>query len=78
MANPLHRPQPKVRFISSIFLHRPPFFIVSIGKGKKGEEVKPEKGDIGTSEKIYNRIKWDGSLNADDFVIGYEDRFLGT
>lgn len=27
---------------------------------------------------VINRIRWDPSLDARDFLIGYEDRFLGT
>ncbi|KAF8529071.1 hypothetical protein BU17DRAFT_36825 [Hysterangium stoloniferum] len=30
-----------------------------------------------TSSDIYNRIMWDRELNAEDYVIGYEDRFSG-
>lgn len=28
-------------------------------------------------DQIFNRILWDKSLNRDEFVVGYEDRFLG-
>jgi hypothetical protein len=30
-----------------------------------------------TSSDIYNRIVWDRKLTAEDYVIGYEDRFSG-
>jgi len=38
--------------------------------GFKGGRFRP-------SEDVYNRIKWDTELSQDDFIIGYEDRFVG-
>jgi hypothetical protein len=31
-----------------------------------------------TSAEVYNRLMWDGTFDVTDFVIGYEDRFLGV
>ncbi len=30
------------------------------------------------AEKVLNRILWDGSLNKNEFIVGYEDRFNGV
>jgi len=30
------------------------------------------------AQDIISRIKWDPTLSADDFLIGYEDRFVGV
>jgi len=30
------------------------------------------------AQDIISRIKWDPTLSVDDFLIGYEDRFLGV
>jgi poly(A) polymerase Pap1/uncharacterized protein (UPF0248 family) len=46
-------------------------------KGSKKDEADDEKASIGTSEQIFNRIKWDPQFNPDEFYMGYEDRFLG-
>jgi hypothetical protein len=26
---------------------------------------------------VYHRIKWDSSFRTEEFIIGYEDRFIG-
>lgn len=45
----------------------------------QGERVGVEKkGNIGTSESVYNRVKWDPAFDPEDFTIVYEDRFIGT
>ncbi|KAL0490494.1 hypothetical protein AKO1_009521 [Acrasis kona] len=44
-------------------------------KDNAEDEVKKEK--LTTSDAIINRLRWDPSLPANDFVIGYLDRFLG-
>ncbi|KAK4231274.1 nuclear poly(A) polymerase 1 [Podospora fimiseda] len=31
-----------------------------------------------TASDVINRIRWDASLDSGDFVVGYEDRFLGA
>eukprot|EP00026_Physarum_polycephalum_P011124 Phypoly_transcript_11324.p1 GENE.Phypoly_transcript_11324~~Phypoly_transcript_11324.p1 ORF type:complete len:367 (+),score=55.34 Phypoly_transcript_11324:83-1183(+) len=38
--------------------------------GFKGGRFRP-------SEDVYNRIKWDTEISQDDYIIGYEDRFIG-
>lgn len=43
---------------------------------KKGGEE--EKKKLAHSHYIYNRILWDSKYKADEFVIGYLDRFVGT
>ena len=30
------------------------------------------------ADKVIDRIKWDANLNKDDYIICYEDRFLGN
>jgi len=40
-------------------------------KGRTSTKLRP-------AQDVISRIKWDPSLNAEDFLIGYEDRFLGV
>ncbi|KKA27085.1 hypothetical protein TD95_001115 [Thielaviopsis punctulata] len=43
--------------------------------------VVPKKkggGKFRTAADVLNRLKWDASLNTDDFLVGYEDRFVGA
>jgi uncharacterized protein (UPF0248 family) len=48
--------------------------------------TKPKKAPAGkiTTKKlrpatdVLNRLRWDPNLDSGDYVIGYEDRFLGT
>jgi hypothetical protein len=41
------------------------------------EAAEPGKR-LRPAHEVYNRIKWDSSLNPADYVIGYEDRFEGV
>jgi hypothetical protein len=48
------------------------------GGGKKEATAAAAGGakvTIQTSEAVYNRVRWDPSLNASEWCIGYEDRF---
>ncbi|XP_071081976.1 A-kinase anchor protein 7-like [Haliotis cracherodii] len=50
------------------------------GKGKKkiADEVVVEKlVSMKTADDVIKRIMWDGSLQSDDFLVGYWDRFRG-
>lgn len=44
-------------------------------KGKNTPYVPAPK--LRTSSDVYHRILWDRELNAEDYLIGYEDRFDG-
>ena len=44
-------------------------------KGKHTPHVPAPK--LRTSSDVYHRILWDRELNAEDYLIGYEDRFSG-
>ena len=48
------------------------------GKDKEKEEEEDKKARLRTSEDIYNRIKWDPTLDRGSCLIGYLDRFLGV
>lgn len=39
--------------------------------------INNQKTKLKGADEIINRIKWDKRQDKDDFVIGYEDRFLG-
>jgi uncharacterized protein (UPF0248 family) len=40
--------------------------------------VKPGgQKKLRTAADVMNRLRWDGSLDSSDYVVGYEDRFLG-
>jgi len=43
----------------------------------QAEERSGKGNKLRTSEAVYNRIKWDKEWNVDDFIVGYEDRFVG-
>jgi len=45
------------------------------GKGKGMIEVVKKR--LRTSEEVYNRIKWDKRFDPNDYILIYEDRFLG-
>lgn len=49
---------------------------VKKGKKKGPEEPAPKK-KIRHSVDVFNRIKWDAKLSLQNWMIGYEDRFLG-
>jgi MJ1316 RNA cyclic group end recognition domain len=34
-------------------------------------------GKLRTSSDVFNRLMWDPSISKEEYVIGYEDRFLG-
>jgi poly(A) polymerase len=46
------------------------------GKKKGVEEPAPKK-KIRHSVDVFNRIKWDAQMSLQNWVIGYEDRFVG-
>jgi len=55
---------------------------VSASKRKKAaarSKVTPHvpAGKLRTSSDVYNRLMWDPNVSKEEYVIGYEDRFLG-
>jgi len=48
-------------------------FIEAMRQIRLGQQRKLKSVD-----EIINRIKWDKKQDKDDFIVGYEDRFLGT
>jgi hypothetical protein len=48
-------------------------------EAKRTPHVPPGlKQKLRSSSDVYNRLIWDPAVSEDDYVIGYEDRFLGT
>jgi len=51
-------------------------------KSARDEEPAPPKLETGkkfrTAADVMNRIRWDPQLDSNDFVVGYEDRFVGA
>lgn len=50
---------------------------------RRGEERRTPHsvsvpGKFRTARDVMNRIKWDPALDSSDYIIGYEDRFVGT
>lgn len=37
----------------------------------------PGLGKFRTAADVLNRLRWDAGFDANDFIVGYEDRFLG-
>ncbi|CAM1511097.1 Fc.00g086100.m01.CDS01 [Cosmosporella sp. VM-42] len=35
-------------------------------------------GKFRTAADVLNRLRWDGNLNSSDYIVGYEDRFVGA
>jgi hypothetical protein len=55
---------------------------ISASKRKKAatkSKVTPyvPAGKLRTSSDVYNRLMWDPNVSKEEYVIGYEDRFLG-
>ena len=52
---------------------------VAVYKETKEEnfDFTPTKKRLTPADEIFNRILWDESLEREDFVIGYIDRFTG-
>ncbi|EIN08401.1 hypothetical protein PUNSTDRAFT_144010 [Punctularia strigosozonata HHB-11173 SS5] len=51
-----------------------------VGSGTGDLRTHPSEGNkakLRTSADVYNRLMWDPMVNAGDYVVGYEDRFLG-
>jgi uncharacterized protein (UPF0248 family) len=43
------------------------------------QHARPEySGKFRTSADVLNRIRWDPDMDSGDYIVGYEDRFLGT
>lgn len=40
--------------------------------------VSSQGGRFRTSSDVINRLRWDPNLDSNDYLIGYEDRFLGV
>ncbi|KAH7137086.1 hypothetical protein B0J13DRAFT_639394 [Dactylonectria estremocensis] len=38
----------------------------------------PGLGKFRTAADVLNRLRWDGNLDSNDYVVGYEDRFTGA
>ncbi|VBB77079.1 Putative protein of unknown function [Podospora comata] len=48
-------------------------------KGKKKEYViVTREGKLRSAIDVMNRLRWDPGMESGDFVVGYEDRFLGA
>ena len=55
-------------------------------KGKKKQKQKAVEEDVTnekkcsmkTAEEVIKRIQWDSALPAEDFIVGYLDRFIGV
>ncbi len=44
---------------------------------EESQEATLKSGKFKGADKIYNQILWDEKLNKNDFIVGYEDRFVG-
>eukprot|EP01132_Coremiostelium_polycephalum_P002093 gene2093-2580_t len=57
---------------------------VRVKKTKKPKIIEEDideekKSRLPSAEEVFNRIKWDcpEGIDANDFIVGYEDRFVG-
>ncbi|KAK3390399.1 2'-5' RNA ligase superfamily-domain-containing protein [Podospora didyma] len=46
-------------------------------KGKGNPNLEPGK-KLRTAADVMSRLRWDPGFDAADYIVGYEDRFLGT
>ncbi|KAJ2998054.1 hypothetical protein NUW58_g442 [Xylaria curta] len=63
--------------------HSGPEAATSKSKKKKTATVhhaaRPaHSGKLRSSADVINRIRWDPNMDSGDYIVGYEDRFLGT
>lgn len=47
-------------------------------EGEKAPRNVSVPGKFRTARDVMNRIKWDAALDSSDYIIGYEDRFVGA
>ncbi|KAM7060035.1 leukocyte receptor cluster member 9 [Molossus nigricans] len=47
-------------------------------EAEAGPEARIKKPPLRTAAAVIQRIRWDPSLDPDDFSVGYADRFLGV
>lgn len=51
----------------------------SLKTGTSKEGVKPAgAGKLRSAVDAMNRIRWDSGMDSSDYLVGYEDRFLGA
>ncbi|KAH7327859.1 hypothetical protein B0I35DRAFT_415915 [Stachybotrys elegans] len=54
----------------------------TVQKGKKKNKLTtasvPRTGKFRTAANVMSRIRWDASMDASNYVVGYEDRFSGA
>ncbi|KAF9766501.1 hypothetical protein IL306_001125, partial [Fusarium sp. DS 682] len=52
----------------------------SVGPGSRAAVVSktPGLGKFRTAADVLNRLRWDPNFDTGDYIIGYEDRFLGA
>ena len=61
-------------FEESLEIVRPlPVRSAASGPGALGESRK-----LRPAADVLNRLRWDSNLNLADYIVGYEDRFLGA
>lgn len=46
--------------------------------GKDAYDATKVTGKFRTASDVINRLRWDASMDSSDYIIGYEDRFMGA
>ncbi|KAK2767635.1 hypothetical protein FQN54_003793 [Arachnomyces sp. PD_36] len=41
-------------------------------------KARPVAGKLRPATDVYNRVRWDPNMDSSDYIIGYDDRFLGV
>lgn len=54
--------------------------MMKAGTSKSSSEVakRPGAGKLRSAVDALNRIRWDSSMDSSDYLVGYEDRFIGA
>lgn len=47
---------------------------------RQGVEAQPPgtTGKLRTAADVLNRLRWDANMDSSDYIVGYEDRFIGA
>jgi uncharacterized protein (UPF0248 family) len=53
-------------------------FTPKFTSGTSGASSQARGGKLRTSTDVYNRLMWDDNIDRSDYMIGYEDRFVGV
>ena len=48
-----------------------------LGRKQAASAKPPGAGKLRPAADVLNRLRWDGGMDSSDYLVGYEDRFVG-